>query len=192
MTQPFGGARSRWSSRCSPRPRGRGRRIVEAFADGRVRVVPLRAIPVPEGRTLQVWTLWDRQVGPRSVGLMPAARQQDYATSGMPRPATSSFTRSRWSRPAVRRPGVRLGRSSMSDVVEPPLGWRSDRVMIKILSIAGLTLTAVVCCWDFTGQRSRALGGDDTLRQEARLRFATLLGSIGDTRYGAADRCCWI
>jgi anti-sigma-K factor RskA len=60
--------------------------IVEAFADGRVRVVPLRAIPVPEGRTLQVWTLWDRQVGPRSVGLMPRAEARDYATSGMPRP----------------------------------------------------------------------------------------------------------
>lgn len=60
--------------------------IVEAFADGRIRVVPLRAIPVPEGRVLQVWTLWDRQVGPRSVGLMPVARQSDYRTSGMPRP----------------------------------------------------------------------------------------------------------
>jgi anti-sigma-K factor RskA len=60
--------------------------IVEAFADGRVRVVPLRTIEVPEGRTLQVWTLWDRQVGPRSVGLMTEVRQQDYRTTGMPRP----------------------------------------------------------------------------------------------------------
>lgn len=60
--------------------------IVEAFADGRIRVVPLRAIPVPEGRVLQVWTLWDRQVGPRSVGLMERAEARDYATSGMPRP----------------------------------------------------------------------------------------------------------
>ncbi|MDP2803641.1 MAG: anti-sigma factor [Phreatobacter sp.] len=60
--------------------------IVEAFADGRIRVVPLRAIPVPEGRVLQVWTLWDRQVGPRSVGLMERAEARDYVTSGMPRP----------------------------------------------------------------------------------------------------------
>lgn len=60
--------------------------IVEAFADGRIRVVPLRAIPVPEGRTLQVWTLWDRGVGPRSVGLMPRAEARDYRTTGMPRP----------------------------------------------------------------------------------------------------------
>jgi anti-sigma-K factor RskA len=60
--------------------------IVEAYADGRIRVVPLRSIPVPAGRVLQVWTLWDRGVGPRSVGLMPVARQSDYQTSGMPRP----------------------------------------------------------------------------------------------------------
>ncbi|QCK87927.1 hypothetical protein E8L99_20305 [Phreatobacter aquaticus] len=60
--------------------------IVEAYADGRIRVVPLKAIPVPAGRTLQVWTLWDRSVGPRSVGLMGEARQQDYVTTGMPRP----------------------------------------------------------------------------------------------------------
>ncbi len=65
--------------------------IVEAFADGRVRVVPLRAIPVPEGRVLQVWTLWDRQVGPRSVGLMPRAEARDYRTSGMPRPVDSQL-----------------------------------------------------------------------------------------------------
>jgi anti-sigma-K factor RskA len=60
--------------------------IVEAYADGRIRVVPLKAIAVPPGRTLQVWTLWDRAVGPRSVGLMGEARQQDYLTTGMPRP----------------------------------------------------------------------------------------------------------
>lgn len=65
--------------------------IVEAYADGRVRVVPLKDIPVPAGRTLQVWTLWDRAVGPRSVGLMEAARRQDYATSGMPRPVNSQL-----------------------------------------------------------------------------------------------------
>jgi anti-sigma-K factor RskA len=88
VTQPFGGGAKPVvvAVLTAPDTREAGA-IVEAFADGRVRVVPLRTIPVPEGRTLQVWTLWDRQVGPRSVGLMPAAREQDYRTAGMPRPA---------------------------------------------------------------------------------------------------------
>lgn len=60
--------------------------VVEAFADGRVRVVPLVAVDVPAGRTLQVWTLWDRQVGPRSVGLMERPAERLYQTSGFPRP----------------------------------------------------------------------------------------------------------
>jgi anti-sigma-K factor RskA len=44
--------------------------IVEAFDDGRIRVVPLGTLEVPAGRTLQVWTLWDRARGPVSMGLM--------------------------------------------------------------------------------------------------------------------------
>ena len=43
--------------------------VVNAFADGRVELIPLRPIDVPAGRTLQVWTLWDRAIGPKSVGL---------------------------------------------------------------------------------------------------------------------------
>ena len=34
--------------------------VVNAFADGRVEMVPLADIDVPEGRALQIWTLWDR------------------------------------------------------------------------------------------------------------------------------------
>lgn len=48
--------------------------VVNAFADGRVEMVPLTDIDVPEGRALQIWTLWDRAVGPRSVGLIDRAR----------------------------------------------------------------------------------------------------------------------
>lgn len=65
--------------------------IVEAFADGRIRVVPLRPIDVPTGRTLQVWTLWDRAVGPRSVGLMTDMRAQDYRTVGLPAPVADQL-----------------------------------------------------------------------------------------------------
>lgn len=87
VTQPFGGAGKPTVVAVLNAPNtSEAGAIVEAFADGRIRVVPLRAIPVPEGRVLQVWTLWDRQVGPRSVGLMERAEARDYATSGMPRP----------------------------------------------------------------------------------------------------------
>jgi anti-sigma-K factor RskA len=48
--------------------------VVNAFADGRVQMIPLTDINVPEGRVLEIWTLWDRAVGPRSVGLIPRAR----------------------------------------------------------------------------------------------------------------------
>ncbi len=48
--------------------------IVNAFADGRVEMIPLVDMSVPDGRALQVWTLWNREVGPRSVGLLERAR----------------------------------------------------------------------------------------------------------------------
>lgn len=92
ITQPFGGAQAPVVVAVLNAPNtSEAGAIVEAYADGRIRVVPLRAIPVPDGRTLQVWTLWDRQVGPRSVGLMPVARQSDYRTTGMPRPVDSQL-----------------------------------------------------------------------------------------------------
>jgi anti-sigma-K factor RskA len=48
--------------------------VVNAFADGRVEMIPLTEINVPPGRALEIWTLWDREVGPRSVGLIDRAR----------------------------------------------------------------------------------------------------------------------
>lgn len=47
--------------------------IFEAFADDTVRIVPLRDFAVPEGKTLQVWTLYDPAVGPVSLGTLPRA-----------------------------------------------------------------------------------------------------------------------
>ncbi len=43
--------------------------VVNAFANGRVELIPLKDIEVPPGKTLQVWTLWDRAVGPKPIGL---------------------------------------------------------------------------------------------------------------------------
>jgi anti-sigma-K factor RskA len=48
--------------------------VVNAFADGRVEMITLTDINVPAGRALEIWTLWDRNVGPRSVGLIDRAR----------------------------------------------------------------------------------------------------------------------
>ena len=48
--------------------------VVNAFADGRVELIPLTDINVPPGGALEIWTLWDRSVGPRSVGLIDRAQ----------------------------------------------------------------------------------------------------------------------
>lgn len=58
--------------------------VVNAFRDGRVELVPLEAIAAPEGRSLQVWTLWDRARGPVSVGLLDAMRSLDLKLDGLP------------------------------------------------------------------------------------------------------------
>lgn len=58
--------------------------LVNAFADGRAELVPLRDIAAPDGRTLQVWTLWDRAVGPRSIGLAQAIRTMNLNLNNLP------------------------------------------------------------------------------------------------------------
>lgn len=60
--------------------------IVEAFADGSVILRPLGDIPVPEGRALQVWTLWDQAVGPVSLGVLDRARRIRLLGRDQPRP----------------------------------------------------------------------------------------------------------
>lgn len=60
--------------------------VVEAFANDRVRVVPLSDIPIPEGRILQVWTLPDQETGPVSLGLMPLAQMTSLRGPDLPRP----------------------------------------------------------------------------------------------------------
>jgi anti-sigma-K factor RskA len=60
--------------------------IVEAYADGSVTLRPLTDIQVPEGKILQVWTLWDRAVGPVPLGLMQAAHEARLIREGQPVP----------------------------------------------------------------------------------------------------------
>ena len=56
--------------------------IVNAFSNGRVELIPLRPIEVPAGRTLQVWTLWDRAVGPKSIGVTGQSRTLQLELGG--------------------------------------------------------------------------------------------------------------
>lgn len=65
--------------------------IVEAFHDGRIVVVPLRDIPVPEGKTLEVWTLWDRARGPVSLGLIDRTRRAQFSTQNLPARETQLY-----------------------------------------------------------------------------------------------------
>ncbi len=58
--------------------------IVNAFSNGRVELIPLRPIEVPAGRTLQVWTLWDRAVGPKSIGLTGQSRTLQLNLDSLP------------------------------------------------------------------------------------------------------------
>jgi anti-sigma-K factor RskA len=58
--------------------------IVEAFGDGSIVVVPLRDIEVPAGKALEVWTLYDKQRGPVSLGLIKRAERVRFQTAGLP------------------------------------------------------------------------------------------------------------
>lgn len=58
--------------------------VVNTFADGRVELLPLQDIAVPEGKALEIWTLWDRAVGPRSVGLIDRARSTPLHLDQLP------------------------------------------------------------------------------------------------------------
>ena len=58
--------------------------VVNTFADGRVEMLPLQSIDVPAGKALEIWTLWDRAVGPRSVGLIDRARSTPLWLDNLP------------------------------------------------------------------------------------------------------------
>ncbi|WP_181706603.1 anti-sigma factor [Chthonobacter rhizosphaerae] len=65
--------------------------VVNTYPDGRTELVPLTQVPVPEGKSLQVWTLWDRERGPVSVGLLDALRSIELGLSSLPAPAVDQL-----------------------------------------------------------------------------------------------------
>ncbi|RTL66638.1 MAG: anti-sigma factor [Hyphomicrobiales bacterium] len=60
--------------------------IVETFEGQTIRVVPLGNIEIPQGRTLQVWTLPDPATGPVSIGLLPGASATTLKGPSLPAP----------------------------------------------------------------------------------------------------------
>ena len=58
--------------------------IVQAFADGSLTIVPLKDFDVPPGSTMQLWTLWDKQKGPVSVGLIDRTRSARVERADLP------------------------------------------------------------------------------------------------------------
>lgn len=65
--------------------------VVNTFADGRVELLPLQDIGVPQGGALEIWTLWDRAVEPRSVGLIDRARAVPFRLGNLPLGADQLF-----------------------------------------------------------------------------------------------------
>lgn len=59
--------------------------VVNAFRDGRAELVALRGFEVPAGRAIEIWTLWDRAIGPRSIGLIGGARTTRLDLRDFPR-----------------------------------------------------------------------------------------------------------
>lgn len=60
--------------------------IFEAYSDDSVRIIPLEAFTVPQNHTMQVWTLYDKDVGPVSLGTIPAAKEVRLKGPHLPMP----------------------------------------------------------------------------------------------------------
>ncbi len=65
--------------------------VFEAFADNSVRIIPLEEFAVPDGKIMQVWTLYDKAVGPVSLGTLPKAEIVKLEAAAFPTPAENQL-----------------------------------------------------------------------------------------------------
>lgn len=65
--------------------------VFEAFADNSVRILPLQDFPVPEGKIMQVWTLYDPAVGPVSLGTLSSTEISMLEKHNFPIPKTGQL-----------------------------------------------------------------------------------------------------
>jgi len=84
-----------WSILSRPEPRvvavlmntaGEPLVLVEDFGDTSARITPLADFDVPEGRTMQVWTLPSKEMGPVSLGLLPRSEAIVLDGPALPQP----------------------------------------------------------------------------------------------------------
>lgn len=59
--------------------------VVNVSADGRAELRPLKGFEVPPGKAIEIWTLWDRAIGPRSIGLISTTRGVRLDLTKLPR-----------------------------------------------------------------------------------------------------------
>lgn len=65
--------------------------VFEAYADNSVRIVMLEDFAVPDGKILQVWTLYDKTVGPVSLGTLMRAGATRLGPISLPPPAADQL-----------------------------------------------------------------------------------------------------
>lgn len=60
--------------------------LVEDFGNTSARITPLADFSVPAGRSMQVWTLPNKDIGPTSLGLLDGWRTATLDSRGLPAP----------------------------------------------------------------------------------------------------------
>ena len=65
--------------------------IVNVLADGSAELVPLDDVAAPPGRTMQIWTLWDRARGPVSLGVVGRTQRMKLQLGNLPKTAVDQI-----------------------------------------------------------------------------------------------------
>ena len=92
--------------------------FVEAYGNDAVRIVPLVDFEVPEGKTLEVWTLYDREVGPVSLGTF--RRPAEITLQGPDQPAPQP---------------EQLYEITLEDAPGSPIGRPTGPILVKGLAV---------------------------------------------------------
>ena len=92
--------------------------FVEAYGNDAVRIVPLVDFDVPEGKTLEVWTLYDQDVGPVSLGTFQHPSEITLRGPDLPTPQTDQ-----------------LYEITLEDAPGSPVGRPTGPILVKGLAV---------------------------------------------------------